>query len=88
MLLRQHTNLQDTAPSEPYAVMVWYYGGAFQAGGSIQYPGHFLAARDVVVVVVDYRLGIFGKYIYVCQCLPARTLGTHLTIYLNVHVLA
>ena len=53
--------LQDFNPSQPYPVMVWFYGGAFQAGGSIQYPGHFMAARDVVVVAVNYRLGIFGN---------------------------
>ena len=48
-------------PSEPYAVMVFFHGGAFQAGANIQYTGHFLAARDVIVVVPNYRLGIFGK---------------------------
>ena len=41
--------------------MVYFFGGAFNSGGNIQYPGHFLAARDVVVVVVNYRVDIFGK---------------------------
>jgi len=48
-------------PVDPYAVMVWFYGGAFNSGGNIQYPGHFLAARDVVVVTVNYRVDIFGE---------------------------
>ncbi len=53
---------QDTSGS--YAVMVWWHGGAFTSGGNIQYPGYFLAARDVVVVVPNYRLGAMGE----CVC--------------------
>jgi len=41
-------------------VLVWFHGGGYTGGGSIQYPGHFLAARDTVVVTVNYRLGVFG----------------------------
>lgn len=44
----------------PYPVMVWFHGGAYQGSANIQYPGHFLALRDVVVVVPNYRLGILG----------------------------
>jgi para-nitrobenzyl esterase len=44
-------------------VMVWIHGGAFTAGaGSIPwYSGSNLASRgDVVVVTINYRLGVFG----------------------------
>ena len=43
-------------------VMVWFYGGAFQLGsGSIPiYDGNPLARKGVVVVTVNYRVGIFG----------------------------
>ena len=41
--------------------MVWFHGGAFQSGTSFSYPGYFLAASDVIVVTVNYRLGIFGQ---------------------------
>lgn len=44
-------------------VMVWFHGGAFTSGsGSIPwYSGSRLAtAGDVVVVTVNYRLGLFG----------------------------
>jgi carboxylesterase type B len=44
----------------PKSVMVWFYGGGYVSGGNIQYPGHFLAARDVVVAAVNYRIGVFG----------------------------
>ena len=43
-------------------VMVWIHGGAFVIGAGSQsiYDGARLAARDVVVVTINYRLGAFG----------------------------
>ncbi|XP_033727702.1 uncharacterized protein LOC117317000 [Pecten maximus] len=41
-------------------VMVWIYGGAFTMGSTLTYDGSFLASKDVLVVTVNYRLGIFG----------------------------
>jgi para-nitrobenzyl esterase len=43
-------------------VMVFIYGGAFVHGGSNQstYDGTLLAARGVVAVTFNYRVGIFG----------------------------
>lgn len=49
-------------PEEPYPVMVYFYGGAYTFGSNLQYPGHFYAARDVVIVVPNYRVGIFGEH--------------------------
>ena len=40
--------------------MVWYHGGSFQAGVNFSYVGYFLASADVIVVTVNYRLGIMG----------------------------
>ena len=40
--------------------MMWIHGGANQAGSALTYPGYYLADRDVVVVVPQYRLDIFG----------------------------
>jgi para-nitrobenzyl esterase len=44
------------------AVMVWIHGGGFLTGtGSIPwYDGTRLAQRDVVVVTINYRLGVLG----------------------------
>jgi carboxylesterase type B len=57
-------NVNIYTPSDmsggPYPVMVWFHGGAYLGGANIQYPGHFLASHDVVVVVPNYRLGAFG----------------------------
>lgn len=45
-----------------HPVMVWFHGGGFTSGsGAITwYEGSRLAARGVVVVTVNYRLGPFG----------------------------
>lgn len=71
---------RDTAPSEdclylnvwtPKAsagaklpVMVWIYGGGFQAGATSEprQDGERLAHKGVVVVSMNYRLGIFGFF--------------------------
>lgn len=47
-------------------VMVWIYGGGFQAGASSEprQDGKFLAQKGVVVVSMNYRLGIFGFLAY------------------------
>jgi para-nitrobenzyl esterase len=44
--------------------MVWIYGGGFTSGGTSEsrQDGQFLAARNVVVVSMNYRLGIFGFF--------------------------
>jgi para-nitrobenzyl esterase len=43
-------------------VMVWIYGGGFQAGATSEprQDGEQLAKKGVVVVSMNYRLGIFG----------------------------
>ena len=45
-------------------VMVWIYGGGFAAGGSSEprQDGGKLAAKGVVVVSFNYRLGVFGFF--------------------------
>lgn len=42
--------------------MVWIHGGAFAngAGTSATFEGAQLMARDVVLVTINYRLGVFG----------------------------
>lgn len=65
----------DPAPSKPKPVMVWFHGGANVTGsasdvvpfpgipGGYIYDGHVLAAeRDVVVVTINYRLGVLGFF--------------------------
>lgn len=56
------------APDRPdgatLPVMVWIHGGSFRFGsGSLPlYDGSALARRGVVVVTINYRLGLFGTF--------------------------
>lgn len=44
-----------------HAVIVWIHGGAFVGGSSSLYPlAHLARAGNVVVVSMNYRLGVFG----------------------------
>jgi para-nitrobenzyl esterase len=55
-----------SAPSKkPRAVVVWLPGGGFFSGAGNSYEASKFAAHgDVVVVTVNYRLGIFGFFGY------------------------
>lgn len=47
--------------SEPLPVMFWIHGGGNSIGTANTYPGARLAGgEDVVVVTINYRLGLFG----------------------------
>jgi para-nitrobenzyl esterase len=43
-------------------VMVWIHGGALTAGAGTIYDGEQLAKKGVVVVTINYRLGVFGFF--------------------------
>ena len=47
---------------ERLPVLVYFYGGGFVAGDGSEprYDGESMAAKGVVVVTVNYRLGVFG----------------------------
>ncbi|KAF8914660.1 alpha beta-hydrolase [Mucidula mucida] len=58
-----------TRPSQLLPVLVWIHGGGYAAGGTVgfmgtdAYNGNDLikeSGNDVVVVVIQYRLGLFG----------------------------
>ncbi|KAK7072928.1 Carboxylesterase 5A [Halocaridina rubra] len=41
-------------------VMVYIHGGGFFAGGAFEYLPHVLLSRDIILVVIQYRLGFLG----------------------------
>ena len=51
-----------TAPGDRLPVMVWIHGGGFQAGAGPEprHDGDALARKGIVVVTLNYRLGVFG----------------------------
>ena len=59
-------NVWTPANAQPGSlpVMVWIYGGGFVTGGTSEarQDGQFLAHHNVVIVSMNYRLGIFGFF--------------------------
>ena len=61
-------NLVIWAPAkgatEKLPVFVWFYGGGFVAGANSEprYDGEKLAAKGIIVVEPNYRLGVFGFF--------------------------
>ena len=48
-------------PDKYYEVMVFVHGEDYAAGDAMQYAGHILARREVIVITFNYRLGALGK---------------------------
>ncbi|MFL6724901.1 MAG: carboxylesterase family protein [Sphingomicrobium sp.] len=63
----------DGAPHRKLPVLVYVYGGGFMAGDSSEkrYDGAALARRGIVVVTMNYRLGVFGFFAH-----PELTAGS------------
>ena len=58
LYLNVYTAAVSAAARQP--VMVWIHGGAWTSGAGAIYQGEDLARKGVVVVTVNYRLGVFG----------------------------
>lgn len=54
------------ASSKKLPVMVWIYGGGFVAGATSEgrQDGTHLAQQGVIVVSMNYRLGVFGFFVH------------------------
>jgi para-nitrobenzyl esterase len=61
-----HLNVWTGAKSrdEKRPVLVWIYGGGFMSGGSACpiYDGEALAKKGVILVSINYRVGVFGFF--------------------------
>jgi para-nitrobenzyl esterase len=53
-------NVYAPTGNGPYPVMFWIHGGAFLNGESNEYDPSKLVAQGVVVVTINYRLGMLG----------------------------
>ncbi|XP_054259248.1 uncharacterized protein LOC128983991 [Macrosteles quadrilineatus] len=58
LYLNIYTPDKDTKPLLP--VIVFYFGGALEIGGIYGYTPEFLLDEDIILVLVQYRLGLFG----------------------------
>jgi para-nitrobenzyl esterase len=54
----------EASPTTRLPVMVWIHGGGFQSGATSEprQDGEVLAHKGVVIVSMNYRLGIFGFF--------------------------
>ncbi|HEY5054554.1 MAG TPA: carboxylesterase family protein [Acidobacteriaceae bacterium] len=52
------------SPSQHLPVLVWIYGGGFNAGATSvpTYSGEVLARKGVVLVSISYRVGVLGFF--------------------------
>ena len=59
-----YLNIWATEKAKNLPVVVWIHGGGYYGGTAAQpgYNGTSLAKRGVIVVTVNYRLGIFGFF--------------------------
>jgi para-nitrobenzyl esterase len=53
-------NVYAPTGSGPFPVMFWIHGGAFLNGQSDSYDASELVAQGVIVVTINYRLGMLG----------------------------
>ncbi|KAJ7997747.1 hypothetical protein DPEC_G00215330 [Dallia pectoralis] len=61
LYLNVYTPQAEAATGEKLPVFFWIHGGGFTMGGAAQYDASPLAAyQNMVVVVIQYRLGILG----------------------------
>jgi len=55
----QTTSMRSSV-SSLYPVMVYIHGGSYRVGTGNVFQGHILAQHGVVVVTINYRLGVLG----------------------------
>jgi para-nitrobenzyl esterase len=53
-------NIWSPKGAKKLPVMVWIHGGGFRAGSGSQLDGRAIAKHRVVLVTINYRLGVFG----------------------------
>lgn len=56
-------------PNDPLPVMVWIHGGSFMygSGDDLMYGPDYLLKKDIVLVTINYRVGILGVYNIHCS---------------------
>jgi DNA-binding MarR family transcriptional regulator len=57
------TTPRTQPPGARLPVMVWWHGGGYTSGSGSEYDAGRMAAQgDVIVVTINYRLGVFGYF--------------------------
>lgn len=59
--------LSEWTDTTPFAVMVFVHGESYEIGTGNAYDGSVLASYgDVIVITINYRLGVLGMCSYKC----------------------
>lgn len=78
-------NSPGTLPDkEKLPVMVFFHGGSFQRGSSLNIPGQSyeqLNKNGIIYISVNYRLGIFGFFSHPALSLEDPTRKTNFGLY-------
>lgn len=62
-----HTDIRDRRKKP---VMLFIHGGSYMEGSGNLFDGSILAAYgNVIVVTMNYRLGVLGKLRLICLCI-------------------
>lgn len=48
-------------PELSYPVLVFFHGGSYEIGAAAQYTPEYFLDKDIVLVVVQFRVGLFGE---------------------------
>ena len=56
-----YLRFQPTFSNQTYPVMIYLHGGSYAVGGSSAYSANLLATGGVIVVTINYRLGMLGR---------------------------
>ena len=64
LYLNVYTKCIETSSDKQNAVMVWIHGGGFVhgSGDCDLYGPDYLISKDIVLVTINYRLGVFGEF--------------------------
>ena len=52
--------IRDMVITKKWPVLVWIHGGNFARGSAAEYDPDYLLDEDIVLVTIQYRLGMFG----------------------------
>ncbi|CAC5415633.1 Putative inactive carboxylesterase 4,Juvenile hormone esterase [Mytilus coruscus] len=54
---------ESSITSVKKSVMIWIHGGGYNFGQGMGYPGEYMSVLgDVIIVTINYRLGVFGFF--------------------------
>jgi len=74
LYLNVYTTKIELSKKRP--VMVWIHGGAYSSGSgdATIYGPDYIVQKDVILVTLNYRLGVMGTSSIILKCVPCMLL--------------